>query len=814
MTNAKINNIPIPMQSAWKAVPVVVENNQLGTEEFDNNISLTLQQFKYGDMLNLYQDMIVKSKWDVRDCNGSPSILLGRNHMFYKNSELTTKQIEDMIIKDSTVYSEVENIFKNNAIDILYSLYNTEIQTEADLKKQITLSEFVENEDIDIINRNTVRKFSENHFAVSSYNLIDYEISINNEIPNAAFSQMEKSKDGKRYITILSQTLMDAIKYNDGNKLKDQNFVPPFAQLNAEEKFFNKFRNSEYLATQLLKAIELSYQGKIFITFNEDIEIGDKVTLFDNTNSTFGTFEIDAFEHSFDSGRGLMTCLYVKSSVDLVDPFLDKYYYGIAYGLIEDFKTTLLRQSDKEASITSNTKIKNIFGLYTKHLIQGPKYTPIIYYDSEPFKILDPDKIIDDFNIPLPVRFMPYVRKGKFLAPATIEASFFDSNNIYKNIFDQIMYNMQSYILKTVDSIGNYGKNLGIWLADNLLGMVTMNISDMLKPILGITSNAARDATINDNYNKDNTLAKLTTEYNTYDGIYHLGRNYDLTLVFFNVQAQKVTNMFPTDKVKFTDEQFLERYNKKVSTIKKMITDTFDCAFLVELYESFKYKNYDINTFVQDVTPNILESSSKIEHLFSQEKYGAEYGCSITKGTLQIESQKTIELTNKRSAVETVINIQHLKIKELERIKIIWFHNIYGETSMTSRDTLQERKDNVTKVLNAYENQIDEKTAVVIMADFNLTILNNGELPKKTSGSENNAVYELPKNSKFSSKIKFPTTLNKLGKAEGNIYDNVIISRNLLGRVDAGRFNYPADKNSDKLIVSDHIPVYLGFKKP
>lgn len=812
MTDENINSIPIPMQSAWKAVPVVIENNHLGTEEFDNNISLTLQQFKYGDMLNLYQDMIVKSKWDVRDCNGSPSLLLGRNHMFYKNKELSNEQLGEIILSDETSYSEVEKVFENNVIDIIYNLYNTDIAKEPEAKKEITLSEFTENEDMDIITRNTVRKFSENHFAISSYNLIDYEISINNDIPNAVFSQMESDED-KKYITILSQTLMDSIKHTDGNKVKDQNFIPPFAQLNTEESFFNKFRNSEYLATQLLKAIELSYQGKIFITFNDDIEIGDRITLFDNTNATFGIFEIDAFEHSFDEKRGVVTCLFVKSSVDLVDPFLDKYYYSIAYEMIEDFKTELLRQSAAEYTITSNIKIKNIFGLYTKHLVQGPKYTPIIYYDSEPFKIVDPDKIIDDFNIPIPLRFMPYVKKGKFLAPSTIEASFFDSNNIYKNIFEQIMANMQSYILKTVDSIGEYGKNLGIWLADNVLGMITMNLSDILKPILGITSEAAQKQMINKIYNEDNTLAKLMTEYNSYDGIYNLGRNYGLTLCFFNVQAQKVTNMFPSDKVTFTDEEFLERYNIKTASIKKIITDTFDCAFLVELYESFKYKNYNINNFVKDVTPTILESSSQVEHLFNQEKYGAEYGCSITKGPVQIESQKTIELTNKRSAVETTINIQHLKIKDIERVKIIWFHNIYGETSMTSRNTLQERKDNVTKVLNTYEGQIDEKTAIVIMADFNLVIVNYNELPKKTTGSENNAVYELPKNSKFSAKIKFPTTLNKLGKAEGNIYDNVIISRNLVGKVDAGRFNYSMEKNSDRVIISDHIPVYLGFKK-
>ena len=181
----------------------------------------------------------------------------------------------------------------------------------------------------------------------------------------------------------------------------------------------------------LIKELSYCYQGKIFIKYNDDIEIGDTITLLDETTTTFGIFEIDAFEHTFDE-RGLITVLFVKAKVNHVDPFLDLYNLKLGYNLINEFQEKVILENNSE--VTLNFKLKNIFGFYLKTLLQSPKYLVPKYMESSgsAYELFNSDGKIYQFeysSIQTPIRIFPVLKRGKMVYPSTLEFAFFNDDN-------------------------------------------------------------------------------------------------------------------------------------------------------------------------------------------------------------------------------------------------------------------------------------------------------------------------------------------------------------------------------------------------
>lgn len=787
-----------------------------------------------GEIFNFVQQFITTSKWDSRMKDEIPTLSLFRNHMFYETNTNSNENINAEITNSNNEINE--KYFKNSEFD-LFKMLNDSIKFYTNNNKTNVSSYLYswynnknnnENEESsfkeDYLFRKNQRKFSENHFAISSYNLIGHEISVSEEIPNTVSTNDVESENNK-IVTILPSNL--SINENQKKNLNffEKQFNPILNDVNAKNRRTYP-RHYEFLVTQLIKEISYSYQGKIYIKYNNDIEIGDSITLLDHVSSTYGIFEIDAVEHVFDE-RGLITILFVKAKLDHIDPFLDMYSIKIGYQLMSDFQEKIILDNNTETTL--NIKLKNIFGNYLKTLLQTPKYFTPRYLEGKfnGYEAFEPSEVIYFQNsIFNPIRFFPMLKKGKIIYPSTLEYALFNSiDNNYESLFAKfLIYIMQNIRIGFYKAI-NWAKSVAIFLLDFTAGTITWNISDFLKPYFGFSESKVFNKITKELINTSNKDINIMSEYNPYNGIYNVG-NFDLTIGFFNIQAQEISNLFPTN-ANYTSEQVVKNLTIKENTIKKIISQTFDISLMVELYDTYKGNkipnadsssdiyNTDLNSFINNILPDNNNYYEKIELMKNKISSGisTEYGLITSNSKYKIIFNKEIMLLNGRKAIETNIDISSFNIENIETLQVIWFHNIYGDKNLVEKNVYEERKENVKLLIKKYSENINQYNAVVIMADFNLNIFNYGELPTESTSAYLNATMELPNNCEFKSMNNKATTVNKYGEIVGNPYDNILCSKNLTKYIKASRFVYPIDEIENRRIVSDHIPIFLGLKK-
>lgn len=320
---------------------------------FDDN-SLTLKPDKIsfcfegensGTIFNTFENITLNSFWDIREDKDFSTIILGRNHMFYTADGVPIAYLNEYGKQDNNLNIKISGN-SCNPLDFLnivnHHLVNTlkkeELYDDATyISYKFDEDNFKTNNLEKNLNRDNVRRISENHFVISGYNLLFQEIKVDNNVinsvvPSGDFSWF--SFDVKN--TILS--LFDVTK-NQNNKSNSEYFnnlivsqkviIPSFLYDGfgeLDEKSLSLI--VEYLSNYLLKQVEYCYSGKIFMKYNPRIEIGDTITLLDEISSTYGVFRVDSFEHSLDT-RGLITVVNVKATWDFKDPLLDTFSYKI-----------------------------------------------------------------------------------------------------------------------------------------------------------------------------------------------------------------------------------------------------------------------------------------------------------------------------------------------------------------------------------------------------------------------------------------------------------------------------------------------------
>ena len=799
------------------------------TSVLRTNPSIYFSDASPGDIFNFVQQLISCSKWDIRYKDNTPMLSLYRDHMFYINKDTDIEITKEKINNFNDAF-----IGNNSTIDIFklledsIKLYINENNSVSTALVNIYKKSINRTSNDDYLFRNGIRKFSENHFAISSYNLIGHEISVSEDTPNtvSSFSDQEKSK----ILTVLPSKISKTSQ-STNLKFKEKTYNSPDKNINGEE-VSSTIRHYEFLTNMLIKELSYCYQGKIFIKYNDDIEIGDTITLLDETTTTFGIFEIDAFEHTFDE-RGLITVLFVKAKVNHVDPFLDLYNLKLGYNLINEFQEKVILENNSE--VTLNFKLKNIFGFYLKTLLQSPKYLVPKYMESSgsAYELFNSDGKIYQFeysSIQTPIRIFPVLKRGKMVYPSTLEFAFFNDDNSEIDSFITMFLNKIAISIKNGVFIGyNWTKSVLLFLADFTISNFTFGISDIIKPLLGFSESKALKQISSELfythplYSNADKLYSATNEYNPYNGIYNVG-NFDLKIGFFNIQAQTISNMFPSG-ANYTKDQIAENLVIKTSIIKKILSQSFNITAMVEAYDTFCLNenidansdlyNYNLDSFLESIKPensNLYEKFNIMRNIL-KERASNEYGILNSDGKFNILDNKFIELENGRRAIETTIDISSLNINNISNLKIVWFHNVYKENNIDEKNVYQERRDNVNIILNKYKEYINDKTAVIIMADFNLNIFNYGEKPLESSSAYVNATMELPKNSQFKVMNKKATTVNKYGEVSGNPYDNILASDNISKYIKASRFVYPLDNIYHRKIVSDHIPVFIGINK-
>lgn len=805
------------------------------TDSYDSDFNVYIKDKSAGEIFNAYQKMILNSEWDCRDNGDYHTIILGREYMFYNVDGKIVSSTTENNVKNSdeitfklTYQSPVsffpfinKELIDNNIIHvydegtILKSKNESKINTESNLKK--------------MINRDKCRKFSENHFAISGFNLIGHSISINSQVCNTMSEVMDD--DEKNSISVLGDV--------EDKYIVEMTAVPEFptSSINVDEEFEHK--SDEFLANKLLEELRYCYQGSIIMKFNPDIEIGDTITLMDNVSSTYGVFQIDSYEHSLDQ-RGLITSLVVRASWTPKDPFLDYHSTSISYKLINELKHNF-NLDESEDSI--NSEIHKIMSLYLKYVVQTPKYC--VFYKKKKKGFFNPSTIAyKNITSPtaLPLRFFPMMIKGKAQIPKSLEPAFIaGKENGIADILSAITSNLTTLFKDCLFGFIQTGKRILTFIADMLISTVTFNMSELLKPIFGMTEEKAREKTYDDVKYIDGDDALNMLQYNPYEKKYKLMyNNFDLVFGFFNVRFQKEDDLYAANKLLEKTPQNNQSFiNRKVHTVRKLMTDVFDCLFLVELYDSFNSnigsKNYNIDDFLNDCSSDNSKIICK-EKIYTND-YGNEYGAILKNDNVNNISYKTIKLDeDNRYAIEVTVDVSSFKLNEykyseetesknvafdvkqkgnkyylkkyLEEIKIVFFHNLYGDNKFDKgENSLETRRKNVRELLEKYDQYCNSKTTgVIIMADFNLNVYNKGELPYKENKNYN---YELPNNN-FIAKIKTATTLNQYGYLKGNQYDNVILSKNINGVITAKVFEYP---EKDKLTISDHVPIYVGIKK-
>lgn len=798
-----------------------------------------------GEIFNTYQKLVVNSKWDVRMNGNIPSLLLGRGHMFYYNNLNTPKKITELVqanfkdinqkykslITDKNDYS---NLYKG-----LYAGVFLEQNLESGSRNLLMMESYgmTDPKDItssnDYLEKSITRKMSENHFAISYFNLIGYEISVDDGVANViSSSSSTDNKVLKNHLTILPVKFFEDNYNKESMDIKyNEKVIQLNSKLNNDKDVKLTYSNYEFLLNGLMNEMSNAYFGKIYIKFNNDIEIGDTITLLDINSSTYGVFEIESFEHSFDE-RGLITTLNVKASVTLSDPCLDAYSLNVGYEISKKFEELCLLETS--GSVTDNFKLQNIYGFYLQQLLQMPKYIQCFYLNGDDSGIMKTVKEIlftrmknlEYMVPPMPIKFMPFFRKGKCMIPKGIEPALTFQNDEFKNILEELKQGLFFYGKNTIRFLGSV-KN---FVLDQILNIVTFNMYDMTKGALGITSNKAFRNIAGDAY-----TSTKSNKYTPYEGIYQLG-NYDLVISTFNIQAQTLMDLFPIrniNKSKIKEEEIIENYTKKTETIKKIIEEITDVSLLVEMYDSFntnefhitlKNFNCDMDKFLKDIIPPTAEYTD-IKKLVTNKinkKQSTEYGVCIAKNKDIIRDNKELPINNpndiSRNAVHTTIDISHLNIEQITTLHILWLHNVYQENSAKNKNIYEVRRQNVNLLIQHGDELLkDPSNAVIIAGDFNLNIYNYAEYPSLSSSFEKNATMRLNDICNFTSMNNRATVVDQKGEISfsGNPYDNALVSKNLaLNKyISVFPFIYSMEDVRERKCVSDHVPLMICLKK-
>ncbi|MGL5724164.1 hypothetical protein [Cetobacterium sp.] len=804
----------------------------------------SFQNIKAGDVFNLFEDVVLNSKWDIRDNENGSTIVLAREHMFYEEvqneKEKIDKLIDNVELEGFSFECNPINLF-NKACSVLVDNGITQgfdQTTEAILKKGTEKTDTLKK----VLDRDSVRKFSEIHYAFSGFNLIYSDISINEDVFNTvsySYTQSENSNDSDFTV------MVSLIPENSSRYIREASVSPPYDFCDYLRSVENLNRNIEYFENVLLKNLENSYGGKIFIKYNPDIEIDDKIVLVDNINSTNGIFKVSTYEHRF-TNDGLVTVVNVKACVSITDPALDVYSLNYLMNLHKDLKDEI--KKDENSNLGNDIVFTNIFSSVAKVMYQIPKYG--MFYNKEDKWFLDNEYPIKDNNVranSLPIKFYPIIKKGKTYLPENIETCFYSTELENQGFMSALLKNIRTSVTGMFQDGVEFTLGTIRYTLDFLISMPTFGLHELIKPALGIQYGKMMSTFEDDNLT-NNQIDMLIDNENFYSDNLELGnpsnyrnqeKNAEYIVSFFNMKAQQESGLFTwkNDELSksISDGKILEKLKIKESVSSMIANYSCDTLFAVEIYDGFRIDrfNYTHNNFIKNVFGEI-----EAKHIISSNKYGNEYGVIYSSNKEKYNSyfdknNKTIEIGNGKKAVVCEMNVEDFKyglfapnhpqlitedvrryINSVKKIKFVWLHNYYG-SDPTAPD---ERKNIFYNVLKSANGMVENDTGVIIVGDFNLQIDNN-RVGNKTPATSTNQNIVLTERDGFRSCIDKPTTLSSTsGSKFVNQFDNVLISNNLVEFYDKGLIKtdinkYYAPNGVDRRDVSDHLPVFIIFKK-
>ncbi|MGL4998148.1 MAG: hypothetical protein ACRC5T_04205 [Cetobacterium sp.] len=857
------------------------------------NDDINLTGLKVGDAFNTLTSITAASSWDVRETPYGASVHLSRDHLFYKldtcekekmnnliktpnlnvklnpsPSELYLESIQFLVDNDliETLDTSMEMVNVNTSKNVRFDNTSTMIglgtangimpitrhEQPLDkiiIKNNISSVEFPGDKDkselYDLITRTGRRKFSENHFAISGFNLISSDISVNEEVANTF------GYNYKTWVVMLNmQTISTLISLVPSNKAKDLSIklatTPPY-YTDAEDNVLNISRNREFLSNLLLKEMEEAYFGKIFIKFNPNIEMGDTITLINEVDSTSGVFKIDTFEHSFNKD-GMYTMVSIKANVRHVDPNLDYYSQTIGLKLLEDLKEIT---KEKRDSVVFN----NIYALALKCLVQNYKYASFYSKEQKAFFSSDytssgesgTEQDYDQYRfgiVNLPVRFSTMVSKGSEKIPTNFINAFYKGDPTCSNFLREVTLAIANNLKMMTRSVTTWGVGMATFIGDFVLSMATFGLHELFKPWWGTTRKNAEQ--VYDNESLTGRQAEILVAGEQYFSTeYKIGKPQDLVIGFFNVMAQRPSNLFPevnddtaeanvNSKADKDVKNTRSRVTNKANINNKLISETFDIMMGVEYYNGFKMPNinYGLDDFIKDCGTAKIGGTPSNNNKFEIFKnyYGSEYGIiwsdSVKFPKLKDEKygkgltmNNNISLDNdKRKAIHCRIDVTEYGLDDIKFINVISFHNLFGQ----GVDVITRIKyvKNVIKQAEALRVDGEE---VVIMADFNLEIYNVEDgidkSGKNSGATGTNAYWIIEKDVPYKNFIRQNTTLSKSIGGDSfkfvNKYDNVLVGDKLhkftkSGKIKVGVYIYQYDKRAQ---ISDHLPVYFHIKK-
>ena len=741
-----------------------------------DKISFCFEGENPGTIFNTFENITLNSFWDIREDQEFCTFILGRNHMFYTADGVPIaytneygKQENNLNIKISGNSSNPLNFLNMVNYHLVNTLKKEELYDDATyISYKFDEDNFKTNNLDKSLNRDNVRRISENHFVISGYNLLFQEIKVDNNVinsvvPSGDFSWFSFAVKN----TILS--LFDVTK--NQNKKSNSEYLNNLIVSHKVEipKFlFDGFGEidsvtlpliNEYLSNYLLKQVEYCYSGKIFMKYNPRIEIGDTITLLDEISSTYGVFRVDSFEHSFDT-RGLITVVNVKATWDFKDPLLDTFSYKIGNDLLNDLGLLIERiptvdgnDSSKLIFPPKNKTIQNIMESYLKYLVQSPKYTMLFHITSG--IIFDELKINHNNSLtptPLPLRFMPMFVRGKIQMPENLKCVFFNAPaHNYTSFLSAFYISFMTGLNKAWNSICNVIEK-GITLTvDFILSIYTVGLHELFKPLLGITKRKAIESTFSQNVSVVDGEIQSMQSYNPYTGVQNASKEF--SMCFFNIQMRKDEDMAKSEELIKKSIELKEKFVN--SLIEKR---NFNGVLLVELYDTFIHNEYNYKTFLSkfNTTYSVVRNGKTITYgsesplLLNKTEFGdssmTEYGATIFNQNknqrYNITSQTKSIPGMDRNIVETIVEFHsHLYDKEKlfytnptydgtapfgdsssmddrrekmygeysdrpYKYKIIWFHNLYGSKDINN---IEIRKKNVELVLNYYTEEYNSK---------------------------------------------------------------------------------------------------------
>ncbi|MGL5712412.1 MAG: hypothetical protein ACRCX2_05280 [Paraclostridium sp.] len=798
-----------------------------------------------GEILNLYSKLVLDSDWQLIDEEIGSTFVLGRKHMFYSSGDSFYKTLVNEAKKENEGLSEdlKEKFDKKTSLTLLHDSFQLLIehgigeQNTAMASYYKKVQRYSDQKDESIYNTligNSTKKISENHFAVSNHNLIYHEIAINDNVYNTVKMDYEVfAFDNSILMTVLPKIYSPESKYNQNHTI--EKIVEPLIPAIGKELnggAFDRRKTTEFLSNELLEELRWCYQGKIFVTHIPSVKRGDTITLLDSVSSTFGKFTIDTFEHILDS-RGLLTVLNVKACFDFVDPYIDIYNLKISLELSDDLKKVL---GKRENSYEEQVALANLVSLYNKAQITNTKYCKMIEcQEPDFFNGMDEYAPTDTtfYTPPLALRFIPFSKKGKVQIPESLKSAFLHEElNPFSSFMTDLTNRISESFVSNIRGFTKWSKAVGLFIGDAVLDIATYGLHELVKSVSGYTASKALKATTDESFITKDAIEVLLKKDSYAD--YKEKDSYDFTFGFFNVEAQRKTNV-----VSVTNEDTVITYNSvkesvriKSSTINKIINNYFDACGCVEMYTSFKFdnSNYEVRNFVEDVKPE--NYTYTMEGIFTN-KYGEEKGVLYydmskvsASNSDELRSVENVKRTFKstagdttRSYMETTIDVSDLGYinkngGKITKIKFIWFHNIFGSTDLKVDSRIENVKDIIKTYGTEYSDSNPEnETGIVIMGDHNVEVVNPGTKPK---GKDIVHLFlDKIDHKGFRNYMTKPTTLTKKGLVEGSIYENVLLSPNLINNkewIDVMRVMY-FEPGVERNQVSDHVPAFVGFKK-